>query len=299
MTSALHSLPTEQPIPTVIIEDSPNIRALLADNLERHFPGTFIIVGESGRVNHGANIIRQVRPELVLLDIELLDGTCFDLLDMLDDVRSTFTVTFITSFDKYVRKGLEYGGVSFIDKPIAVKDFVHGITLAINNVRKRQTIKQQWQAEVTQRLKNELEATVGIMHSNGTNAPVKLSTITIKKRDGTNESLAVEDIIYCLADGSYTEVYCSNDNVHVDSKPLARYEDLLSRQGFVRISRSMLVNPLHCTISRVSNNDFLIVLPDGYEHYAEGKYREELAAQWKKYEQAISLLKTEKVFGDK
>lgn len=294
MTSPLRLLQAKDPIPTVIIEDSPNICTLISNHLDKHFPGRFAVVGQSDHVDRGAALIRQLRPELVLLDIEILDGTAFDLLDILSDMRGTFTVSFITTYDKYVRKGLEYGGVSFIDKPISVSEFVRGMTLAINHVLERQRLKQLWMEEMREHLLAELKGespesvthggfttktNTDILPEDATNITVSAGSIAIRKRDAITEFVTIDDIVYCLAEGSYTELCCLG-GTYTDSKPLKRYEELLTERGFVRISRRMLINPRHCTLARVSTNHFLITLPDGTELYAEGKHKELLDAQW-------------------
>lgn len=293
MASVLRFLHPHDPIPTVIIEDSPNICTLISNHLERHFPGRFVIVGQSDDVDKGAALIRELRPELVLLDIDILGGTAFDLLDLLSDLRGTFTVSFITTFDKYIRKGMEYGGVSFIDKPISVSEFIRGITLAVNHVLDRQALKQRWTEEVKAQLRAEQRAaaydetiTDSIFRdkntdktTDDTSVSIKAGSIAIRKRDAVTEFVAIDDIIYCLAEGSYTALCCLN-GTYTDSKTLKRYEELLTEWGFVRISRRMLINPRHCTLARVSTNHFLITLPDGTELYAEGKHKDLPDAPW-------------------
>ncbi|MFY8001377.1 MAG: hypothetical protein ACOVSW_22485 [Candidatus Kapaibacteriota bacterium] len=60
-------MPDHLLVPTVIIEDSPNIRASIRTYLEKHFAHHIQIIGEGGHVDKSAAMIRELRPQLVLL----------------------------------------------------------------------------------------------------------------------------------------------------------------------------------------------------------------------------------------
>ena len=64
----------------VIIEDHPGARRALADDLTALCPDV-VVVGEAGSVAQGVALIERLRPGLVLLDVELEDGSGFEILE--------------------------------------------------------------------------------------------------------------------------------------------------------------------------------------------------------------------------
>ncbi|NLO52066.1 MAG: response regulator, partial [Bacteroidales bacterium] len=83
-------------IKAVIIDDNPEVRATNKQLLAGYFIEVEL-VGEADSVASGYALIRETKPELVLLDIELNDGTGFQLLQKLKPY--TFKVIFITGYD--------------------------------------------------------------------------------------------------------------------------------------------------------------------------------------------------------
>jgi len=83
---------------TIIIDDEPHIRDTLRKLLARHCPQVSVI-GEASGVDDGIKAIKKLQPELVLLDINLEDGTAFDLLHSLNSVD--FKIIFISGFLSY------------------------------------------------------------------------------------------------------------------------------------------------------------------------------------------------------
>lgn len=289
---SIQGISVPSPVPTAIIDDSVHNRNLAKALLKKFFSEQITIVGEAQGVDSGVELVRSTRPELLLLDIDLHGRTCFEMLDMLSDIRGTFTVTFISSYEKYIRKGLEYGVVSFIDKPFVHPEFIRGINLGIRSVLERQALRQRLIEDLKIELQNknssldssELLASKPENGSFSRNSEQELSneratSITIKRHDGADVTVMIDTILYCSADGSYTHIHCRENIEYVDSKPLKRYEELLAEHGFMRISRAMLVNPHYCRLLPMGNVDVLVVLPDGGEVYAEGKYREQILAQ--------------------
>ena len=67
-------------ISTLLIDDDKNLRDGLKSMLQRYAP-EILIVGEADSVNTGVVAMLELRPQVVFLDIQMNDGTGFDLLD--------------------------------------------------------------------------------------------------------------------------------------------------------------------------------------------------------------------------
>ena len=81
-------------ITAVIIDDDKDSRLILRSHLDTDFP-EIIIAGEGASVSESLTVIEKIKPDLLLLDISLPDGTGFDLLEKITD--KNFEVIFITS----------------------------------------------------------------------------------------------------------------------------------------------------------------------------------------------------------
>jgi len=87
-------------IRTLIIDDENNNRRKIRELLMNHFPNV-MVVGEADGVKSGLDSIMNFSPELVLLDIRLLDGDAFDLLNQLGQIN--FKIIFITAYEEYAK----------------------------------------------------------------------------------------------------------------------------------------------------------------------------------------------------
>ena len=115
---------------TIIIDDEPHIRETLAKLIERHCPEVRV-VGLASGVESGINIIRDLLPDLVLLDIYLGDGTGFDILHSLSPI--TFHVIFVSAMDKNMIRAFRLSGMEYLLKPVDPDRLEEVITKVMKN----------------------------------------------------------------------------------------------------------------------------------------------------------------------
>ena len=96
---------------TLIIDDEADIRDTLTKLLMLCCPQVDI-VGEATGVSVGISKILEFHPDLVFLDINLKDGTGYDLLHALQPV--SFKVIFISSFDKKAVQAFKLSSVALL-----------------------------------------------------------------------------------------------------------------------------------------------------------------------------------------
>jgi two-component system LytT family response regulator len=78
-----------------------------------------------------------------------------------------------------------------------------------------------------------------------------------------------DELIFCKADGFYTELYLTRDRIELSSQFLMRFEEILSQFNFLRVSRSHLINRRF--IRKIYRNTNIIVLSaDGKEYEIKG-----------------------------
>ncbi len=222
----------------VLIVDNDEIIRLGLRTLLKQIEGIETIDEASG-VEAGLRILEGIQPDVVLLDVEMDDGTGFDFLNRLSNYK--FQVIFITSHNKYAVEAFRFSALDFVQKPIDPEDLKRAL------LRAKELLKS-----------NNLLAQIKVLQS---------ALLGIRKTDEKivlrdNKSLyfvKVSDILNCEAQGSYTTFYITNGDKIVVSKSLREYEALLSPFGFIRTHNSHLVNPKKITRLDKSDGGFLIL----------------------------------------
>ena len=201
---------------TVIIDDEPKSRQTLANFINKYAP-TLVIVGEAGCVESGVDLIDKIKPDLVFLDIQMPDGTGFDLLGQIQ--FSEFKLIFCTSYDQYAVKAFRFSAIDYIIKPIDPDIF----KAAINKIEADTTTNDKVKLEVLDTNKN------------------KIQRLALSSTDGIS-IVKICDIIRCESNVNYTRFCLQNAKGIIVTKTLKEYDELLSPQGFIRVHKSHLVN---------------------------------------------------------
>jgi two-component system, LytTR family, response regulator len=206
----------------VIVEDEMHSRETLK-NLLRDFCPRVEVCGAAGTIEEAVPMILSVEPDLLFLDIELQNGTGFDLLRRLPDMD--FDVVFTTAFDQYAIQAIKFSSLDYLLKPIDIDELQESVAKALEKQNKEQN-------------KSQLEVLMANLESRRPNAQNRICLATA---DGL-EFLQVEDILYCEANGSYTNFHLRDARKIVVSKNLKEYENLLDEHPFMRVHNSFLIN---------------------------------------------------------
>lgn len=207
----------------VIIEDQPEIRNANKFLLTSNFPD-IEIVGEADNVEDGINVLKNEKPDLVLLDVEIKGGTGFHILQKVRPYN--FMVIFITAFDTFAIKAIKFSALDYILKPINETEFVQAIEEAIATYERRN-------------VEIQVENLLDQVNQNNVNKKIILRT---------QESIFlidIQDIMYCESDNSYTTFYLVDGRKIVVSKGIKEYEQMLSVYHFFRSHQRYLVNLNH------------------------------------------------------
>ncbi|MDF1517722.1 MAG: response regulator [Lutibacter sp.] len=104
-------------ISAIIIEDETAAYKHLKNILETNYSSQIKVVGHETGVEKGIKLINDLNPQLVFLDIQLLDGDGFEILDYFSNT-STFEVIFTTGLKDYKEKAMDYFAFYYLNKPI-------------------------------------------------------------------------------------------------------------------------------------------------------------------------------------
>lgn len=207
---------------TLIIDDEQECRKATRLIAEKYCPN-LQIVGEADSVATGLKAIDQLQPELVLLDIQMQDGTGFDLVQHYEKIP--FKIIFITSFDQYALQAFQLSALDYLLKPIEPELLIKAVHKAI---------------------------TVDVSHTIKEQVEIQLASLQAKQRIAlpTLEGLEIfnlDDIMYCESDSNYTMFYLKNNSKFMVSRTIKEYEDILPEKEFVRIHKSYIINLLFVT----------------------------------------------------
>jgi two-component system, LytTR family, response regulator len=213
----------------IIVEDEAKSADVLRKLITLTNPNV-TIVAVANNVKDALQHINELQPDLVFMDIELPDGTGFDVLEKV--AFKNFSVIFTTAYDSFAVRAFKYNAIDYLLKPIDSEE----LEIAIKKV----TIQTQL---TPTRVNNIVEA--------ARNSSI-IKKITLPT--GTAyEIIALEDIIRCEADTSYTKFFLKDGKRYIVSNSLKHYEDLLPQDKFVRIHHHHLINIDH--VVRVLKED--------------------------------------------
>jgi two-component system LytT family response regulator len=219
-------------IKAVIIDDEIAMQEMNSRLLADYFP-EIELVGLADSIKSGVELITRQNPDLVLLDIELTDGTGFQLLQKLQPYN--FKVVFITGFDSFAIKAIKFSAIDYILKPVNETEFQQAVQRAVELINKNENTQPQ------------VEVLMNSFKKEFKNRKLVLRT---------SESLHIiniSDIYFCKSDNSYTTFYFEGNEKILVSKSLKDYEGLLADYGFFRPHQSFLVNLNH--IKKVDKTD--------------------------------------------
>ena len=125
-------------IRAIIIDDEKASREILVTYISKYCKN-IKIDGTAVGVVDGKEMIEKLRPDLIFLDIEMRDGTGFDMLNQITTID--FQIIFISATKQYAERAFKYSASEYILKPINI---IHLIT-AVEKVKEAISLKMESQ----------------------------------------------------------------------------------------------------------------------------------------------------------
>ena len=201
-------------IRAVIIDDIPEAISVLKSDLENYCVN-IEVVGSAEGVVTGAKLIRDLKPDLVFLDIQMKDGSGFDLLEIVPDVQ--FKLIFTTASDEFAVKAFKFAAVDYLLKPIDPDELMDAVS------------RIEGQDKAAQR--------IDLLKENFVKAK-RIALNTLEKIHIVN----VEEILRCESNINYTMFYFTEGTKLLVTKTLKEFDNLLSGHNFIRVHQSHLIN---------------------------------------------------------
>lgn len=207
-------------ITAIIVDDVQKNVSMLVSLLNQYCKDVSLI-GTANSATEGKALIENLRPQLVFLDIEMPYGSGFDLLQSLQGV--SIEVVFITAFDQYALNAFRYAAVDYLLKPINIEELEEAVRKAEQRIKEKKTT-----------LNYEL------LLRNLEEKDLQKQTIAFSDK-GQQCLVRLADIMYIIADGSYTHVHTVNRTI-ISTRNLKDLEGMLPASVFCRIHHGHIVN---------------------------------------------------------
>lgn len=222
----------------VIIEDEIQAVVALQSELEKAFK-QINIVATAATVNEAVKVIEANQPELVFLDIQLKDGTGFDVLKQVN--YNHLKIIFTTAYSEFALQAIKVSALDYLLKPIDTDELKIAVNKAIEQDNKQSQLKIE-----------------NFIANQGLNPLQKKVTIATSKGIDLIEA---KSIIRLQSEGNYSALYLTTGKKILVAKVLKDFEFTLTNLGFVRIHNSHIINLHH--LENYNNKDGgFVVLTD-------------------------------------
>ncbi len=228
-------------INVIIIDDEKGARESLHKLIEKYCP-QITVAAKATNIDEAYQLIKELSPQLIFLDIEMPNGSGFDLLKKFDHIH--FDIIFTTAYDHYAIKAIKYSAIDYLLKPIDIDDLKNAIQRVLQK-QKNKSIQNEQLLSLLNNIKPEQTD----------------KKIALHEGDGLT-FVRLKDIIRCESDGNYTTIILEGNRKIVTSKTLGEYEELFANENFFRIHRSHLIH-LHHLKKYIRGEGGYVIMSDG------------------------------------
>jgi len=249
-------------IKAVIIDDERNSRDIIALMLEKYCPEVQIAATACDCAD-GIATIKQHQPQLVFLDLEMPDGTGFDVL-MGTREETPFEAVFVTAFEKKFLHTIRFSEVEIILKPIDRES----LTAAVHTIQKRiitQASKDRYKVLLNNFISGRsISLNILVPLSSGEDSTIALNEIT-------HLEAGAEKCIFHLFDGQQFQT----------ERSFRYYADLFSTLRFYQVNNFQMVQLSQ--ISQINPNTNKLSLKNGEKLEIAERRKKDLIGYWKQY----------------
>jgi two-component system LytT family response regulator len=254
--------PASGPIRTLIVDDEQFARQRLTELCQAE--GDIELIGEC---SHGAEAVRAIeklRPDLVLLDVQMRGTSGFDVLRKLNEGAMPLVI-FVTAFDQYALGAFEFDAVDYLLKPFDAQRFRAAIA------RARQRL-----ASGDQRLRHEIAEVVRDELKRSPAPRARPAQRIVAERDERLTFIDPQDIDSIEADRNYISIRVGRDQYRLRCT-MQQAEAMLDPDCFLRIHRSVIINSLKIReMERWFHGEYVITLKNGQRFTSGRGYRQRI-----------------------
>ncbi len=208
------------PIKLLIVEDDLYNQKAVEKIINNHFQ-EIEIVGKISSVLDGINAVETLHPDLLILDIHLIGGTAFEILQQ--SKYNNYKVVFMSAYHEYALEALKFSSVDFVFKPFDINELIIAIDKAIDEIR-----DESYDMKIKALFDN-------IDYQN------KNKKIVLQGKESI-KVCQIQEIIWAKAIVGGANFYFEDGSYFFTNKPLRRYESILTSHAFFRCHPHYLIN---------------------------------------------------------
>lgn len=261
------------------------IRALLVDDEPLAIRGLTIrlgefedieIIGTAANGREAVKVIKDLKPDLVFLDIQMPGFDGFAVLRALAGEAVMPLVVFVTAFDQYALDAFEAHALDYLLKPVEPERLKEAIHRARENMAQRTAVEQNAKiVELIETMDGEpIEALAALMDGTEDVKDDRFDPHLRIKDRGHITIVPVADVDYVDAAGDYMCIHVG-DKTHILRETMKTMEKRLDPKTFQRIHRSAIVNLDKVKEVRPhSNGECFLTLENGTELKVSRSYKD-------------------------
>jgi two-component system LytT family response regulator len=243
-------------ITSLVVDDEPaarrRLRSLISSDPEMK------VVGECGDGLRAAEMIRQLTPALLFLDVQIPGADGFGVLEEIADCRDLPAVVFVTAHREYALPAFEAQAFDYLLKPFKRSRFAEVLTRAKLHIQRNREYQQRPTTD------------------HAPSAVHESSELLLIKTAGRLLFLKTSQLKWIEAERDYVRLHLEKES-HFIRDTMNNFQRRLDRNGFVRIHRSTIVNVNEiCEILPLLGGDYSVLLRDKTQLTMSRRYRSSL-----------------------
>jgi two-component system, LytTR family, response regulator len=250
-------------IKAIIVDDEPSAGEIIRKMIDSR-SDEVQVCSTCQNIADAVRDIQLYQPDLLFLDIELADGSGFDILEQLPALDAH--IIFVTAHEHYSLQAIKRHAFDYILKPVDPEEFKTALGKAIQSIR--QATAPPAADALLQYFRNLNSRKIAVPNKNGFSY------------------YNIEEIISLEAAGSYTRIHFSNNKQILVSRGLRDFELHLAEKGFLRVHKSYLINMEYIAEFHRGDNGYL-VMSDGSKIHLSSKDKGEIIKKIKEFSNII------------
>ncbi len=202
----------------IIVDDESESRELLSNIIKNHIPEVKV-VGSASNAEEAVSLILDQSPEVVFLDIDMPQKSGLEVAREIRLNKLDTTIIFITAYNQYAIEAFKFAAFDYLLKPVDTDQ----LKICIYRLMNTSKVKD---------LQFSIDNLLTYLNQKKISFRSNVGTLFINPYA----------IVFCRAEGNYTEVFLSNGSSQMISQRIGDVEKQLSRDLFTRISRSVVIN---------------------------------------------------------
>ncbi len=223
----------------IIIEDEKLARDLVKNYLLSF--ESIELIGEYEDGFSGLKAINELAPDVVFLDVQMPKLTGLELLELVDDPPH---IIFTTAYDEYAINAFDLNAVDYLLKPFSKERFKKALDKVVGKITTNDTVNG------VDELKTHVSSTS------------TLDKIVVKSNNNIHV-IPIGDVTYIESEDDYVMIHTLNGK-HLKHQTMKFYEEHLSKNMFIRIHRSYIININSINkIEKFGKDTYQVVLKSG------------------------------------